>query len=900
MAMNIALWNTTDKTLDQNKLVWLQNEANKYWGISNDNFKNYVNNNYWQGAYDVLKQWVINTWLQSQNQTNVSTAQKLATPAQTQQPASSWLEWVKWYDASQVWIPWVNLASPSTPTPPTSPTIEPDYTKPHWTWDVWDSTQWVWKIPWTQTWQTNIDDIVNNMFPKWTYSEDERNAMKQMLQSKNPSEIASIMAEQAKGNYTQSKNLLNAYRTTRDFWLSQQRLQTLNDQKVQDLTQQYDNAITSQKQRMEADANNMAMVQGTSWRLQSRNMMNWINQILDTNKNIYNQLVSNKDRDIQRLAQDLEYAQKIASNEYNDMVNQEMQDMLKWIQALDSSWSLATAQWLVQARDFIDKTISNNMQHQADYYNKLWFIAQRFDAYHKEALQASTIDDSVTKTMWDGYLYNAQWMRVKDENWQPLRVAWSTQGTLLTKEPIVLNDWSKAFVYQNPDWTMRTEKIVGTEAKQIDQNTISKYAQALSTGLLDIWDLQKMWVSNADINNIVAQTNWKVETMTPYQQAQTELEKQKLALEQQKFDALNWVVTWATTWGKVPDISITSTWWRAKNWPVQCWEFVNDLADKYWVSTKLWNSYQSKINALNKIWLSNEAQPWSIFVLNTWTSTWHTWIIQSVNPDWSFVVQEANKSWSKQWGEPTLWTYKSSAWMTFSRPVILDKWENTNAEITTYNSATPTQQAKLKNNASYNDFINKKQEIMADPDALMQDIMKYSQWWKDMDSETAKSLWKFWQALWQVESLQANIKKISTWPLIWRLKEFNPYSSEWQALKAEINSLIPNLARWVYGEVWVLTDNDIINYAKTVPNLKSTNDVNNLVLAMTLKTMMNGYKNILQTQASAWRDVSGFQWQYKRYEDKINKLLWGQNKTESTQFTAQSWKVYKIVINPNK
>jgi hypothetical protein len=66
-------------------------------------------------------------------------------------------------------------------------------------------------------------------------------------------------------------------------------------------------------------------------------MINSINQILDTNKTIYSQLVSNKDRDIQRLAQDLEYAQKVASNEYNDLVNQEMQDMLTSIQALDKT-----------------------------------------------------------------------------------------------------------------------------------------------------------------------------------------------------------------------------------------------------------------------------------------------------------------------------------------------------------------------------------------------------------------------------------------------------------------------------------------------------------------------------------------------------------------------------------
>lgn len=65
----------------------------------------------------------------------------------------------------------------------------------------------------------------------------------------------------------------------------------------------------------------------------------------------------------------------------------------------------------------------------------------------------------------------------------------------------------------------------------------------------------------------------------------------------------------------------------------------------------------------------------------------------------------------------------------------------------------------------------------------------------------------------------------------------NPYNTDAQVLKAQLSSLIPNLARGVYGEVGVLTDQDIQNYAKTIPNLTSTEDVNKAVLAMTLDTI---------------------------------------------------------------
>lgn len=86
----------------------------------------------------------------------------------------------------------------------------------------------------------------------------------------------------------------------------------------------------------------------------------------------------------------------------------------------------------------------------------------------------------------------------------------------------------------------------------------------------------------------------------------------------------------------------------------------------------------------------------------------------------------------------------------------------------------------------------------------------------------------------------------------------NPYDTDAQVLGASLNALIPNLARGVYGEVGVLTDNDIRQYARTIPNLTQTNDVNNAVLALTLDTVAGGYKRQLQTLAAAGKDVSGF------------------------------------------
>ena len=896
--MDIWLWTTTNKTLNQDQLLWLQNEANKYGWISSSNFQNYVNTNYWQGAYDVLKQWVTNTWLQSQNQNNVNIAQKLTTPTPTP-PSPTPTGSTPWainppkqeytgnlgYTSDQVGIQWVNVSPITQPVqttqagqvetkPPMGTGVQTTPTQPTQTTNI-------------QPVNANIDSIVDSALPKWTYTDDERNALKQALQGKNPEEITSIMAEQAKGNFEQSKQLLSAYRTTRDFALNSQREQTLNDRRVQDLTQQYDNAIQQQKQRIDADANNMWVVLWTAWRLQSRNMVNAVNQVLDNNKNIYNQLISNKDRDIQRLGEDLAYAQKVASNEYNDMVSQEMQDMLKNVQALDSSGSLNTAQGLLQARDFLDKTISNNMQHQADYYNKLSYISQRFDAYHKEALELWKVDDSVTKTMNDWYLYNSQWTRIKGENGQPIKVEGSTSWTLLTKEPITLNDWSKGFVYQNQDWTMRVEKITWTQPSQIDQTTISKYAQALSTWLLDIADLQKMWVSNESINQIVAQTNGKVETMSPYQTAQIELEKQKQALEQQKFDALNGVITTGTASGQVPPLSVVASFAEDRVWSknIQCGQLVNDAIATYAPNIKwdMGNDYASKLKVVQEIWLSNIPQPWSVFVSNPKNNEfWHTWIVQSVNPDWSFVVMEANKDWSEKWWPTVSSTYKSTAWMTFSKPVVLEKSSKADIIPTILWSGKFTKDQK-------NDLI-KSINSWEDPLTVIKNQAKNILWQTEATKltnyevarDTLSDLWLQLQEFYKMWG--------DTWLLDWTLSEIankfwkvtDPNLSE---LAVQIEWNIQVYRNAISGTAFSNQEKQSID--SIFPWIKKSKDLNNIIIKWRDKLFNATIDSMYGT--AIWKDT------YK----KLKEQYWEQGKTIESQSTPTQtslstwWRVKK-------
>lgn len=162
--------------------------------------------------------------------------------------------------------------------------------------------------------------------------------------------------------------------------------------------------------------------------------------------------------------------------------------------------------------------------------------------------------------------------------------------------------------------------------------------------------------------------------------------------------------------------------------------------------------------------------------------------------------------------------------------------------------------------------------MKTDKNASIEDILRFSAGGKELGAEEAKSLSKYDQALGQISGLQKSITEVDTGPIIGRLRSMNPYDTPIQTLKAQLNALIPNLARGVYGEVGVLTDQDIANYAKTIPNLTSTEDTNKAVLAMTLDTIAGGYKKQLRTLAASGRDVSGFASLYDEIKSQADYL----------------------------
>lgn len=334
-------------------------------------------------------------------------------------------------------------------------------------------------------------------------TEDEKAEISKAFSSTDPAAALKYSTYNAQQKADAAKGILDAYRAKRD---TTQRLafdKANNDAQVQQAKEQYAAAMAAQKTRMDADQNNLATALGTSGRLASHNAKAAAHAALAQNETVYAGMVSARDNALSQLARNLQYSSKQISDAYNDSVSQSMQDALKKIEALDKTGAMNSAEGLIKARDYVDKVNADYLQHTNNYVNQLTALNAMYSQQAEQLKAANTVDDKVTSTMNDGYLYNAQGARVVGAEGNPIRVS-NTSGTLLTKEPITLNDGSKGFVYQNADGTTRVEKIGGTEALQVDEATAQRYASLVSSGALKVEDLTKLGIPQSQLSAIVS------------------------------------------------------------------------------------------------------------------------------------------------------------------------------------------------------------------------------------------------------------------------------------------------------------------------------------------------------------------------------------------------------------
>ena len=157
---------------------------------------------------------------------------------------------------------------------------------------------------------------------------------------------------------------------------------------------------------------------------------------------------------------------------------------------------------------------------------------------------------------------------------------------------------------------------------------------------------------------------------------------------------------------------------------------------------------------------------------------------------------------------------------------------------------------------------------------------------KPLTDTSIQKLDKGLTVLGQLGVLQNNIRDVKTGPILGAFKGANPWDTNAQTIKAQLNAIVPNLARGVYGEVGVLTDNDIRTYSQTLPNLKSTEDIRNAVLGITVDLIGKSIKRTLEVNAANKKDVSGFVDIYTEMENTKDSIFGQIPGYKGTQITT--------------
>lgn len=136
------------------------------------------------------------------------------------------------------------------------------------------------------------------------------------------------------------------------------------------------------------------------------------------------------------------------------------------------------------------------------------------------------------------------------------------------------------------------------------------------------------------------------------------------------------------------------------------------------------------------------------------------------------------------------------------------------------------------------------------------------------------TLGKFKFTLARLGELNEQLKVVGdTGPIVGIFRSANPWDVKARLLQAQITKIIPGLARGVFGEVGVLTDQDVALYSKTLGTLTSPEEINKLLTSAAIKMVSNSYEDKLRGMAESKLDVSGFLPGLVDLRNTANKLL---------------------------
>lgn len=848
--------------------------------------------------------WVL-SWLQdqakfqAQDTTWVKKAEPISSPVAKTWPTwedLSWLEKAKGYESSQIWLEWINLMK----KPPViwwavDTTWADKISAPEDT--TLPSTDWVWKI-WVEwaPWATpsnvdlNKDGVINENELTWDYkkfydtlSDTEKklfiatweNAMKKNL------DIAEVYA-----NYMRDYNTVKGRKEADEAYrLKQQEIswEIYDTQAAQTLRRATD-WVKKLRQSI-AYLWDMWMPWKSSQRIESID-----NQVKEATTSL-NEL--RKLQSLTRISRELwdeknarvyEQEMEDLTTKLNDNIDKSIQNAFNTLIEADNNGKLDTVEELTAFRDKMYQDLDMSITGFSDAsIAQMQFLVWEVDKAREEAVayekNANTINKDMSLINW--YYTNANGNPIYSAKWTPIKFT----------PPV---EWADSFMQWGKFYSPKTDEFgnmlrdenwqpIYWSTQVMDevifwQKAMNVFAKQYANWQVNIQGLQEAWLWQEEINSIIemsADITPTKEEMTAYQQAQLDLAKRKQRLEEKKALGITDFDVTSDVWTQ--NIVDYSTIKRGKE-NLQCWELVNDYWTKItWSKAWMWDTLDSKLNAVEKIWASDIPVLWGLMVSNPlWNTVWHTWIVQAINADWSIDVLEANAEWKAEWQIPVTRTYPAeNIWdMVFSKAPEEKEVTLTDTDIAKFNNAT-FKPEKLETEEDFNKYkmyLEKLDTIFQDPDADFYDVIDLSKWSGKWSVWERESMSKYGQALWGLKTLTWLVNSSETWPVAWRIMKLDPYSTSVAEFKAVIAWLVPTVARWIFNEVWVLTDTDVQNYMKTLPTLTKTKDQNKLVVYALLRTLNTWMKEKLDWMARSDVDVSKFSWSMKKMEKAISWL----------------------------
>lgn len=303
----------------------------------------------------------------------------------------------------------------------------------------------------------------------------------------------------------------------------------------------------------------------------------------------------------------------------------------------------------------------------------------------------------------------------------------------------------------------------------------------------------------------------------------------------------------------------------------QCGQFVNDV-----LGLSMGDSYSSKMAYVDKnIRMPAAGMAFVMPVTGDYAANGHTGIVEYFDAVTGMVgVADVNADGTGKamHHEIPLATILNGGGFVPGRGTPLSSGSNSDFDVTSVSASD----VSLINNfletgkvpdvykgqeQQFMDMANKFSAAATDPSTPLKQALTYTTGKKALTDTAVQSIQKNILSAEQLGDLQAAFEETGedAWgPILGTLRSANPYDVKAQTLKAQLTALVPGLARGVYGEVGVLTDADIANYTKTLPNLTSPAELRTALFDMTKKIIGRSLETKLRSYAGTY-DVSGYQ-----------------------------------------